>query len=189
MSQPKTSKPTNSVPLSKTDSQSSDYFDDDPEFAEALATLDDHTLFGSQPLACLDNVSCDLGDISKPSSQGRKRRRSLSPAGQENSPKDSTGDILSVRLPNSGCDAVSPDNNPSIHFPTFDPGNSTTPKIDTYAASKFGEFGDYFRRKRAKLQNQNADINSQEKRSSQTTLFKSLSIFVRLAAVCPVDYC
>ncbi|KAG8709119.1 deoxycytidyl transferase [Ceratobasidium sp. 395] len=178
MSQPNISKPTTSVPLSKTDSQSSDYFDDDPEFAEALATLDDHTLFGSQPLACLDNVSCDLGDISKPSSQGRKRRRSLSPAGQENSPKDITGDILSVRLPNSGCDSVSPDNNSSIHFPTFDPGNSTTPKIDTYAASKFGEFGDYFRRKRAKLQNQNADINSQEKRSSQTTLFKSLSIFI-----------
>ncbi|KAG9127443.1 deoxycytidyl transferase [Ceratobasidium sp. 392] len=178
MSKPQSSKPVRVVPLGKTDSQSSDYFDDDPEFAEALAALDDHTLFGSQPLACLDNVSGDLGDSSKPSSQGRKRKRSISPTGQENSPKDALRNTPSIEQSSSGNDSSSHSSNSRIRFPTTDPGNSATPKIDTYAASKFGEFGDYFRRKRAKLQNQNADINSQDKRSSQTTLFKSLAIFI-----------
>ncbi|CAE6437465.1 unnamed protein product, partial [Rhizoctonia solani] len=51
---------------------------------------------------------------------------------------------------------------------------------DTYHASKFGEFGDYFRRKRAKLQNQNADLITQDNRlgPSQSLIFKSLAIYI-----------
>ncbi|KAG8714193.1 deoxycytidyl transferase [Ceratobasidium sp. 394] len=178
MSQAKTESQTNLAPLGKNDSNSSDYFDDDPGFAEALATLDDHTLFGSQPLACLDNVSSDLGDGSKPSSQGRKRRRSLSPVlGQENSQEDVLGNTTAFVHPSPGNETINSGSSPKIHFPTIDPGNAT-PKPDTYGASKFGGFGDYMRRKRAKLQNQNTDLSSQDKRSSQTALFKSLAIYI-----------
>ncbi|KAG9100820.1 deoxycytidyl transferase [Ceratobasidium sp. 370] len=177
MSQTKTSNRTNLAPLAKNDSQSSDYFDDDPGFAEALATLDDHTLFGSQPLTCLDNVSGDLGDGSKPASQGRKRKRSRSPApGRENSQEDILGNTPSPEQPSLRNDSTNVGES-KICFPTIDPGDST-PKLNTYGASKFGGFGDYMRRKRAKLQNQNTDLSSQDRRSSQTTLFKSLAIYI-----------
>ncbi|KAG8737367.1 deoxycytidyl transferase [Ceratobasidium sp. 414] len=178
MSQTKTSNRTNLAPLGKNGSQSSDYFDDDPGFAEALATLDDRTLFGSQPLTCLDNVSGDLGDGAKPLSQGRKRKRSLSPApGRENSQEDVFGSPPAPEQPSPGNDSIVNESNSKIHFPTIDPGNST-PKPDTYGASKFRGFGDYMRRKRAKLQNQNTDLSSQDRRSSQTVLFKSLAIYI-----------
>lgn len=51
---------------------------------------------------------------------------------------------------------------------------------DTYAASGFGELGDYMRRKRAKLQIQNAQINNSLGDGAKTTsIFKGLAIHVR----------
>ena len=44
-----------------------------------------------------------------------------------------------------------------------------------YGASRFGDFGQYMRRKRAKLQIQNADISEGTQRSR---LFKGLAIYV-----------
>ncbi|QRV86890.1 DNA repair protein REV1 [Ceratobasidium sp. AG-Ba] len=175
MSQTKATNGTSSAPLGKNDSQSSDYFDDDPGFADALAKLDDRALFGSQPLACLDNVSEDLGDSSKPSSQGRKRKRSPSPAaGQENSQED----IPRNEHSSSGHDSSVIESTPKPRFPTFDQGSSITPRSDTYDASKFGGFSDYFRRKRAKLQNQNANLSTQDPDSSQSTIFKSIAVYI-----------
>jgi len=46
---------------------------------------------------------------------------------------------------------------------------------DTYGASRFGGFGDYMRRKRAKLQIQNGDM---VEGSKDSTIFKGLSIYV-----------
>lgn len=46
---------------------------------------------------------------------------------------------------------------------------------DTYGASRFGGFGDYMRRKRAKLQIQNGDMVEDSKDSA---IFKGLSIYV-----------
>lgn len=156
MSQIRTLNVPNAAPLSKTSSQSSDYFDDDPEFAEALATLDDSELFGSQPLACLDNLSNNLADsgarASQSSSQGRKRKRSVSPlSGQENSQEDMDTLSMSNEQPSLTLESSAVDNTSKLRFPTTDPGVSATPS-DTYDASKFGGFGDYFRRKRAKRQ-------------------------------------
>ncbi|KAL5636301.1 hypothetical protein ACGC1H_004949 [Rhizoctonia solani] len=164
-----------------TGSQSSDYFDDDPEFSKALATLDDSLLFGSQLLACIDNVpdSCDkepgVSEL-RSSSQGRKRKHSLTPAlGLENSQK----------VP--GASPFRPDRQPSTLEHTTSAtltwnsvnGSVTPAKTqDTYHASKFGEFGDYFRRKRAKLQNQNADLGTQDNRPSQCSIFRSLAIYI-----------
>jgi DNA repair protein REV1 len=51
-----------------------------------------------------------------------------------------------------------------------------------YGASRFGHFGEYMRRKRAKLQIQNADIVGSQQDSTGgdggSTIFKGLSIYV-----------
>ncbi|KAF8602805.1 DNA repair protein [Ceratobasidium sp. AG-I] len=173
---------SSAVPLGKTDSQSSDYFDDDPEFAEALATMDDSALFGSQPLACLDNVSNSLPDsgarASQSSSQNRKRKRSISPlSGQENSQEEPTRINSSNDQPNSSKESITIDDITELHFPTLDTSGSIAP-LDTYAASKFGGLGDYMRRKRAKLQNQNENIGTQSSQLTQTSIFKSVAIYI-----------
>ncbi|KAG8758172.1 deoxycytidyl transferase [Ceratobasidium sp. 423] len=171
--------PTN--PLEKTISQSSDYFDDDPEFSQALATLDDSVLFGSQPLTCIDNVPGSLDDDFELSgirsaSQGRKRKHSPIP-GPENSQEalGTNSSRSSWQESTLGLTTLAT-GTLSLNSPI---GPVTPAKIpDTYHASKFGEFGDYFRRKRAKLQNQNADLSTQDNRPPQSSIFKSLAIYI-----------
>ncbi|QRW26746.1 DNA repair protein REV1 [Rhizoctonia solani] len=176
--------PNRSVhPIEKNLSQSSDYFDDDPEFSKALATLDESVLFGSQRLACIDNVYENFDEENgvsepRPSSQSRKRQRSLTPAPEpENSQEghaissSGSGQQASTLDPQGLTTSTSSWN--SILAPV-----TPTKTSDTYHASKFGEFGDYFRRKRAKLQNQNADLGTQDTRSTQSTIFKSLAIYI-----------
>ena len=51
---------------------------------------------------------------------------------------------------------------------------------DIYGASRFGGFGEYMRRKRAKLQIQNADMAGGSKDSVKSQLFEGLSIYVRI---------
>jgi DNA repair protein REV1 len=51
---------------------------------------------------------------------------------------------------------------------------------DTYGASRFGGFGDYMRRKRAKLQIQNSDIVEGSKNGATSQILKGLSIYVSL---------
>lgn len=53
---------------------------------------------------------------------------------------------------------------------------------DTYGASRFGEFGDYMRRKRAKLQIQNDQISGSNKDDAceiRSRIFQGLAIYVR----------
>lgn len=52
----------------------------------------------------------------------------------------------------------------------------------TYGASRFGEFGEYMSRKRAKLQIQNAEMDRDE-REGTPRIFKGLQIYVRLLHV------
>ncbi|CAE6355618.1 unnamed protein product [Rhizoctonia solani] len=167
-------------PPENTGSQSSDYFDDDPEFSKALAMLDDSLLFGSQPLVCIDNIpdSCDkepgLSEL-RSSSQGRKRKHSLTALGPENSQEEPGASPLG---PDRQASALEPTTSATLTWNSID-GSATPAKIqDTYHASKFGEFGDYFRRKRAKLQNQNAGLDTQDNRSSQGSIFRSLAIYI-----------
>ncbi len=50
---------------------------------------------------------------------------------------------------------------------------------DAYGASRFGEFGEYMRRKRAKLQIQNAEMGDTSRgEASRSQLFKGLAIYV-----------
>jgi hypothetical protein len=65
------------------------------------------------------------------------------------------------------------------------PTNSRTKTVssylesDTFGASRFGGFGEYMRRKRAKLQIQNAEMgDTQEPTTSNSKLFNGLSIHV-----------
>lgn len=48
---------------------------------------------------------------------------------------------------------------------------------DIYGASHYGQFGEYMRRKRAKLQIQNAAI-VQSENAADSDIFKGLSIYV-----------
>jgi DNA repair protein REV1 len=66
--------------------------------------------------------------------------------------------------------------------PYPDATNQVSKEEDMYGASRFGGFGDYMRRKRAKLQIQNADIVED---SAKTQIFRGLSIYVSI----PVHSC
>lgn len=71
-----------------------------------------------------------------------------------------------------------------VHSPTNSPTGLSSSHLvsDTYGASRFGEFGEYMRRKRAKLQIQNAEIgDSQRGKAPGSELFKGLSIHVGTA--------
>ena len=67
---------------------------------------------------------------------------------------------------------------PRVHSP--DRGTSSHLNSDTYGASRFGDFGEYMRRKRAKLQIQNAEMGSSTPIVIAPTskLFSGLSIHV-----------
>lgn len=63
----------------------------------------------------------------------------------------------------------------------LDCGSSSARKVvddDTYRASRFGGFGDYMRRKRAKLQIQNSEIAGDSNGPRNNLIFKGLSIYV-----------
>lgn len=163
------------APSEKPTSQSSDYFDDDPEFSNALATLEESVLFGSQPLNCIDNVPNEstesTGEPEIPAvSQGRKRKRSPAFAlGRENSQED-------IFLSPFGTEHYTSTLRSTTSIAAETPAKSP----DVYSASKFGGFGDYRRRKIAKLQIQNTSFSSQDNSSSQ--IFKSLAIYVSFKA-------
>ncbi|KAJ1309400.1 hypothetical protein OPQ81_006177 [Rhizoctonia solani] len=175
---------THTDSLQKTISQSSDYFDDDPEFSKALATLDESVLFGSQPLACIDNVPDNFVESPEeaetaPSSQGRTRKHSPTRAnGPENSQQElGTHSSWSDRPTSTQGHSALATSTLALNS-TLGPVTPAKRQSDTYHASKFGELGDYFRRKRAKLQNQNADLITQDNGLSQSSIFKSLSIYI-----------
>jgi DNA repair protein REV1 len=68
-----------------------------------------------------------------------------------------------------------------VHSPTNSPTGISSSYLvsDTYGAARFGEFGEYMRRKRAKLQIQNAEIgDTQRGKASECQIFKGLSIHV-----------
>jgi DNA repair protein REV1 len=79
--------------------------------------------------------------------------------------------------------SVSSDEHPEqAHSPVHAPDRGTSSYLDsdTYGASRFGDFGEYMRRKRAKLQVQNAEMGSSTPMVIAPTskLFGGLSIHV-----------
>jgi DNA repair protein REV1 len=76
----------------------------------------------------------------------------------------------------------SDDEHPTLAYSEAGSPNRTSDSYldsDTYGASRFGGFGEYMRRKRAKLQIQNAEIGDiPSAGSSKSKLFNGLSIHV-----------
>lgn len=65
-----------------------------------------------------------------------------------------------------------------------DVGDSSYLDEHTYGASRFGEMGEYMRRKRAKLQIQNTEMDDGDQEDSRKSqLFKGLAIYVRSAVI------
>jgi hypothetical protein len=84
----------------------------------------------------------------------------------------------------------SDDEHPALaHSPVHTPDNKGTGSYldsDAYGASRFGGFGEYMRRKRAKLQIQNVEMGSTTPTviASTSKLFSGLSIYVGQSALC-----
>ena len=62
-----------------------------------------------------------------------------------------------------------------------------------YGASRFGHFGEYMRRKRAKLQIQNESMDVETSGEGKSNIFKGISVYVRLRILLyvlgPVNMC
>ncbi|KAH9484056.1 DNA repair protein rev1 [Psilocybe cubensis] len=126
------------VPIAS-QTNSSDYYDDDSQFLEALNTT---VLPGDVPIcsplrdqSLVPSQTCDTLPPTQPST---KRRRD---------------------------DFQSPEEKDGVQIPSED---------EVYGPAHFGDFGEYMRRKRAKLQIQNSDLAQ----SRESGIFKGLSIYV-----------
>lgn len=132
------------MPVASIGSQSSDYFE--AEDPDFISALHDAVLPGDIP------GSSNVNQAAVGAERSLKRARS---------------------------ESVVQDSQPtSSHYVTQDPkpenGNPEDQDLDTYGASRFGEFGEYMRRKRAKLQIQNAQ-------ETKSNIFEGVAIYVRLA--------
>jgi DNA repair protein REV1 len=88
--------------------------------------------------------------------------------------------------------ASSDDEHPALAYSPVGSPNSISGSYldsDTYGASRFGGFGEYMRRKRAKLQIQNVEIgDTPDADTSKSTLFNGLSIHVGQPFVSSFDF-
>ena len=150
-------------PLTQESSHSSDYFDDDPEFLKALSEVQLPELqeeqiassFAEPPLAQRPK----LADDEPPRTQKRPR----SPVSADDFEDDDGAHYHNVL---HAVDANNEDESLNSY---------------TYGASRFGEFGEYMVRKRAKLQIQNAEMEDEDEDGEplRSRIFQSLQIYVR----------
>ena len=140
--------------MSTQDTTSSDYYDNDPEFLKALTEA---AIAGeAEQTPPTPNTPTHATFREEPTS-GRitTTKRSRTPD-SDNEGADLHGVLSSVH---SGED------------------NVTYLDSHTYGASRFGEFGEYMARKRAKLQIQNAEMDTEEE-SGTPRIFRGLQIYV-----------
>ncbi|KAI0668358.1 DNA repair protein [Trametes maxima] len=149
--------------LTQNSSHSSDYFDDDPEFLKAITEValpeptprDD---IGPPPLT--QWRSNDRHDEPPPLAQP-SLKRARTPDGFE---FEHGTQYHGVR---SSVDVQD------------DSSNASYLESHTYGASRFGEFGEYMTRKRAKLQIQNAEMDVDEENPVQRSrIFHGLQIYI-----------
>ncbi|KAI0689819.1 hypothetical protein BC835DRAFT_1548803 [Cytidiella melzeri] len=144
-------------------SESSDYFDDDPEFDKALA------------------------DVEIPDSGSNRRTESVGHKSERNNDhEDSDGDNMPpstqpcLKRRRSESDEEEEDNGPMHHhgLTPVDQSQHDTSYLtsNTYGASRFGEFGEYMHRKRQKLQIQNTEMG--EDGPNATGIFRGLQIYI-----------
>jgi DNA repair protein REV1 len=148
-------------PLTISRTSSDEYFvDDDPDFLEALLRA---KLSGDVP-ECSEGSSLKLEEKVEETKQvagiyeSLKRKRSVSP--DPNMPASQSQDSSRI----NGTD------------------------LDVYGASRFGHFGEYMRRKRAKLQIQNTHLQRTDEDSKKSAIFRGLAIYVSLLAKFTLPY-
>ncbi|KAH9930835.1 uncharacterized protein B0H18DRAFT_116374 [Fomitopsis serialis] len=131
---------------------SSDYYDNDPEFLKALneVVID---VEAEQTESISTSRSAHSEQVTPARLQSSKRART--PDSDEEG-ADLHGVLSSV---NNGGD------------------NTTYLDSHTYGASRFGQFGEYMARKRAKLQVQNAEMDEEEDDAAPRT-FRGLQIYI-----------
>ena len=140
--------------MSTQDTTSSDYYDNDPEFLKALTEAAIAGEAEQTPPA--------------PHTPTHARSRAESTPGRVPTAKR-------ARTPDSDEEGA------DLHgvLSSVHTGEDNVTYLDshTYGASRFGEFGEYMARKRAKLQIQNAEMNTEEE-SGTPKIFRGLQIYV-----------
>ncbi|KAL4254400.1 DNA polymerase type-Y family protein [Abortiporus biennis] len=134
-------------------SQASDYFgEEDPEFLEALNNIEI-----PEPTMACESESSEDPLPPPPTQAGLKRRHSLSSEEEDEAPDRHV--VLS----------------------SIDESKEAAAYLNnhTYGASKFGGFGEYMSRKRAKLQIQNAELDGEDEGTEvKSTIFHGLQIYI-----------
>ena len=190
---------------------SSDYFDDDDSgFLEALSTAvlpgdivvdaaeneniieDSSTSQELEPPPPAQPIkvsnSGDLEDSATsqeleppPPAQPLKRKRSLTPLQVATPPDDIALEPPPPAQPLKRKRSLTPLQGAPDGI-NRDENIQVSPEDDTYGAATFGEFGEYMRRKRAKLQIQNAQILAADKTGGMegitSQIFKGVAIYV-----------
>ncbi len=161
---------TMAPPLTQSLSHSSDYFDNDPDYIRALQEIElpgdaPHTIEVTSGANALHGVLHEIPALSTPPpavQSQRKRRRDL----EEDEADDSQSDHRVLG---------------SIDQ---DSGKAQYLVSDTYGASRFGIFGEYMTRKRAKLQIQNTEMDDEEDIVQKSRIFQGLQIYVCSLMLC-----
>ncbi|KAH9911670.1 DNA repair protein [Epithele typhae] len=143
--------------------QSSDYYDDDPDFLKAISEL---------PLPGIDNApqvsanGISAGPANEPPLAQQPRKRSRD---DDDAFIDEDEDAAQYHTGISAVDAHADDGGEYLEGHTYGP-------------SRFGEWGEYMSRKRAKLQVQNAQIQDSEDVEGENVvksrLFSGLQIYI-----------
>ncbi|KAJ3520609.1 hypothetical protein NM688_g9139 [Phlebia brevispora] len=145
-------------PLTQSQSHSSDYFDNDPDYLRALQEVEIPGDGPSVPPAKVgpSRPQEPAREMPPPTQIGQKRRRS--PGEEEEESGSARHRVLK-----------------SIDQ---DPSKAGYLASDTYGASHFGAWGEYMSRKRAKLQIQNAEMDEEEPVVQKSRIFKGLQIYI-----------
>ncbi|KAI0927848.1 hypothetical protein AcW2_004036 [Taiwanofungus camphoratus] len=139
---------------SSSGSVSSDYFDDDPGFLQAL---NDVVLDGDVAESLPAQQGRNVVEIEMPVSAQPSLKRARSPSNDEEG-----SEFHQV-----------------LHSVDSNAEDSSYLATHTYGASRFGEFGEYMTRKRAKLQIQNAEMDMDEgERGASNRIFRGLQIYI-----------
>ena len=140
--------------MSTQDTTSSDYYDNDPDFLKALA----EAAIAGEPEQTTP----------APHTTGHATSR-------EEPTSTSVPFTKRARTPDSDEEGA------DLHgiLSSVHTGEDNVTYLDshTYGASRFGEFGEYMARKRAKLQIQNAEMDTEEE-SGTSRIFQGLQIYV-----------
>ena len=179
--------------LTQGSSHSSDYFDDDPEFLKAIGELElpiSESSGGPQPVPREDSEPLLAQELSL------SKAAASEPATQEVSlTRDqpvlhipSYGNVLPLtQLPRkrgrSPEEEIEGESGTSYHtsLNAVDAHDEGEGYLDsyTYGASRFGEFGEYMARKRAKLQVQNTELEDDEDgEAPRSRIFHGLQLYV-----------